>query len=127
MYRVGYDYSILVAARLAVEESDEYQEFKALNDQELNDGLSNANFEIQYISSLDKFYLVTSSEFIVPDVNNPIILEDLVAEVNQKSITYSVYLRPLEDGLHLILALSKVKMPHDAPGELPSRRNTRII
>lgn len=104
------DYSMAIWAQSKLKNCEEIKKIQNQRATGVAEWLKNTDFRIQYISTIKRFFLVTKSEFILPNPNYPILREELALSSEDDNLVYSVFLRPVKNELHLILALSRSKI-----------------
>lgn len=104
------DYSIAIWAQTKLKSCEEIKRLQGQRVRGLSEWLKSADFKIQFISSINRFFLVTKSEFVLPNSHNPILREELALNAGDGTLVFSVFLRPAKNELHLILSLSKIRV-----------------
>lgn len=128
------DYELTVYGYKAFEDNKAYKLLKReYGKTDAKDKINNANFNLQYISGIDRFYIfgyntnskneaVPFSYFVRQDNHTPIYQTYVIGDEDKKSMTFSVYIR-VDDGLLYLVFTQSLLEPYD----IEEKKNTRII
>lgn len=128
------DYTLTIYGYKAFEDNKAYKLLRREYEKaDAKDKINNTNFNLQYISSIDRFFIFghnTNSKnevtpfsyFISQDNHTPIYQTYVIGDEDRRGMTYSVYIR-VEDGLLYLVFTRSLLEPYDVEEE----KNTRII